>query len=235
MSKRAEMIARRQRQKLQRRLIALVMIIGAALVIAALLIGPGLNATRSAADIVVPEPREFTLAEGTSLGSPDAPVVIEDYSDFQCSHCKNFHENTLPQIIENYVATGQVRVEFRQYPFLGQESKDAANASLCAAEQDRFWEYASLLFANQGSIDARWFSSARLLAFAETLNLDQEQFSSCLDEGRFDTRIEAEYTAGTDMGVNSTPTFFINGQKLVGAAPFADFQLAIDSALQLAD
>ncbi len=233
MSKRADKIAQNRKQKRQRRMIALFMIIGGALIIAALLIWPSLNTAQS--PVIIPPAHEFPLAEGTSLGSPDALVVIEDYSDFLCSHCRDFDQHTLPLIIENYVASGQVRIEFRQFPILGSGSTTAANASLCAAEQDHFWPYADLLFANQSTVGAGGFSSARLLAFAEALNLDRDQFSSCLDEGRFNARVGAEYAAGTDSGVNSTPTFFINGEKLVGAAPFADFQQAIDSALQLAE
>ncbi|MEJ2549720.1 MAG: DsbA family protein [Anaerolineales bacterium] len=229
MSKRADKIAQNRKQRSQRRLIGLFMIIGGALIIAALLIWPSLNATQ---DINVPAAREYPFADGTSLGSPDAPVVIEDYSDFLCSHCRDFDQSTLPQIIANYVSTGQVRIEFRQFPILGSGSTVAANASLCAAEQNRFWQYTDLLFANQTAAN---FSSARLIAFAESLNLDRDQFSSCLDEGRYNTRVDAEFTAGRDRGVNSTPTFFINGQELVGAAPYVDFQQVIDSALQLAD
>lgn len=229
MSKRKEVIARRRRQKRQRLLIMVVVVVGLAFTFTALLIWPSLN---NGKEIIIPENRALPFAEGTSLGRADAPVVIEDYSDFQCSHCRNFHQNTLPQIIDNYVATGQVRFEFRQYPFLGQESTTAANASLCAAEQGHFWEYADLLFANQAGIDSRAFSTKRLRAFAEILELDQDQFSICLEVGRYNAEVGAEFSAGTSNGVNSTPTFLINGQALVGAAPYADFQFTIEAALQ---
>lgn len=229
MSKRKEIVARRRRQRQQRLLITLIIIIGIALTFTALLILPNLNSTN---EIVIPENHEFPYVDGTSLGRADAPVLIEDYSDFQCSHCRRFHQQTLPKIINDYIAAGQVRFEFRQYPFMGRESTAAANASLCAAEQGQFWEFADLLFANQAGIDSRAFSTTRLRAFAEILNLDQDQFSSCLDEERYNAELAADIAAATSNSVNSTPTFLINGQALVGAAPYADFQFEIETALE---
>ena len=232
MSKRTEIIARRRRQKRQRYLTSTVVVAVIAVTFAALLIQPSSENDR---EIIIPEPRTFPLEDDTSLGNPDAPVVIQNYSDFQCSHCGNFHRDTLPQIIEHYVVTGQVRFEFRQLPFLGRESLAAANASLCAAEQDRFWEYSDILFTNQARIDSGAFSSARLLAYAETLDLNLDQFSSCLDEGHYNTRAGDELASGNASGINSTPSFLINGELLVGAAPFTDFQLTIESALLTSD
>ncbi len=231
MSKRAKMIARRRRQKRQRRLITAIIVIGVTAAIAALLIGPGSD---SLGEIILPEKRTFPFAEGTSLGSLDAPVVIEEYSDFQCVYCRDFHQETLPQIIATYIANGQVRFEFRQFPILGRESSAAANASLCAAEQNHFWEYADLLFANQADVGSGTFSSARLLAFAETLDLNQDEFSSCVNEGRYNSRVGAELTTANANGVQSPTTFFINGEIIEGPEPpsIADFQLAIESALQ---
>jgi len=232
MSKRAEMIARRRRQKRQGFLTSTVIVVGLAVAIAALTLRSDLDKEK---EIIISEPQTFPYEDDTSLGKTDAPVVIQGFSDFQCSHCRNFHRDTLPLIIENYVVSGQVRFEFRQFPFLGTESLAAANASLCAAEQDRFWGYSELLFANQANIDRNAFSSARLRAFAEALELNMDQFSSCLDEGRYHDKVDDELASGKAGGINSTPSFLINGQLLVGAAPFTDFQLAIESALLTSD
>ncbi len=234
MSKRGKMIARRRRQKHQRRLISAIIVVGAVIAIAALIIRPGSDPN---GEIIIPEKRTLPFVEGTSLGSQDAPVVIEEYSDFQCVYCRYFHENMLPQIIATYIANGQVRYEYRQFAILGRESNAAANASLCAAEQDRFWEYADLLFANQTDVDSGTFSSARLLAFAETLDLDQNEFLSCVSEGRYTSRVEAESAAAIANGVKSPTTFIINGNIIQGPEPpsLADFQLEIESALQETD
>ncbi len=234
MSKRAKMIARRRRQKRQRRLISAIIAVGAVVAIAALLIRPGSDPN---GEIIIPEKRTLPFVEGTSLGRLDAAVVIEEYSDFQCVYCRYFHENILPQIIATYIANGQVRYEYRQFPILGSESNTAANASLCAAEQDRFWEYADLLFANQADVGSGTFSSTRLLAFAETLDLDQNEFSSCVNEERYNSKVEAESAAAIANGVKSPTTFFINGEIIQGPEPppFADFQLEIESALQQTD
>jgi protein-disulfide isomerase len=234
MSKRTKMIARRRRQKRQRLLISAIVVIGAAVAIGALLIRPGSD---TSVEMTIPESRTFPLVDGTSLGNPDAPVVIEEYSDFQCIYCRDFHQNTLEQIIDTYIATEQVRFEFHQFPILSNESVAAANASLCAAEQDRFWEYADLLFANQVEVGSGAFSSDRLLAFAETLDLDQDEFSRCVHEGRYASKVGMEYAAANTKGVNSPTTFFINGEIIHGPEPppFADFQLAIESALQQTD
>lgn len=231
MSKREEIRQRRRKERQQRRLMTISIVVGAALIFTAILIWPNFAPI---GDIVIPDNREFPMSEGVTFGDPDAPVLIEDYSDFQCSFCRQFHQTTLTQIVNSYVATGQVRFAFRQFPFLGDESVNASNASLCAAEQDRFWEYAEILFANQTGVEARNFTARRLSAFAETIGLDIDQFSSCLNEERYADDIRAEAQAGIEAGVNSTPSFLINGELVVGAVPFEEFQSRIEAALEQA-
>lgn len=231
MSKRAEIRERRRKERQKRRLISISLVVGVALIFTAILIWPNFAPI---GDIAIPDSREFPMIEGVALGAPDAPVVIENYSDFQCSFCRLFHQTTLNQIVDTYVATGQVRIVFRQFPRLGQESVNASNASLCAAEQGKFWEYAEILFANQTGVEARNFTSRRLLAYAETIGLDADQFSSCLREERYNADIGADLQKGIEAGVTSTPSFLINGELLVGAQPFEQFQALIDAALEQA-
>ena len=232
MSKRQEIKERRRRERRQRRIITLSIVVGVALIFTALLIWPNFAPI---GDIVIPTAKDYPMAQGVAMGSPDAPVVIEDYSDFQCSYCRIFHETTLEQIKNTYIVNGQAQFVFRQYPFIGEESSAAANASLCAAEQGKFWEYADILFANQTGVNTKTYTSRRLNAYAEAIGLDVSQFSACTKEQRYNSQVEAEYGAGSANGVNSTPTFFINGEALIGAVPFSDFQTIIDAALEQAN
>jgi len=228
MSKRAEMRQKRMRERRLRRLVIIFIFLGAVLLITATIIWPNIAPI---GDIVIPRIKSYPLADGNAIGEPSAPVVIEEFSDFQCSHCRTFHQNTGAQIIEQYVETGQVYFIFRNYAFIGRESLAAANGSMCAAEQGKFWEYADILFANQSGVDAGAFSDRRLETFAENINLDKALFRSCMRENRYQDQIQQDYQAGVSLGINSTPSFIINGKLVVGALPFSDFQTEIEAAL----
>ena len=122
-----------------------------------------------------------------------------------------------PLLAENEVANGDVYYVFRQYPFLddnapGKESDQAANASMCAAEQSMFWEYHDILFANQDVEHQGAFSDKRLLAFAETLEIDVEAFTTCFEGNRYRDEIQADFEAGSQAGVQGTPSVLVNGQ-----------------------
>jgi protein-disulfide isomerase len=231
LSKRSVIQARRKRERRQRRLIAISIVVGIALVVSAILILPNFTPL---GQIVTPPTHAYPLADGVVLGNPNAPVLIQEFSDFQCSYCRIFHESTFAQIIETYVAEGLARFEFIQYPVIGAESLASANASLCAAEQNRFWEYSDILFANQNGHDTGSFSARRLEAFAGAIDLDQDDFDSCLREHSYNTQVAEQYQTGVNLGISSTPSFLINGSLLVGALPYASFQEAIENALATA-
>jgi len=216
------------REQRLRRLVVIFIVLGAVLLITATIIWPNIAPI---GDIVIPRAKSYPLADGNSLGEPNAPVVIEEFSDFQCSHCRTFHQNMGVQIIEQYVETGQVRFIFRNFVIIGNESLAAANGSMCAAEQGRFWEYADILFANQSGHDAGAFSDRRLEAFAENINLDTNLFRSCMRENRYQDQIQQDYQVGVSQGINSTPSFIINGKLVTGALPFSEFQTEIEAAL----
>jgi protein-disulfide isomerase len=140
---------RRQEQRKQR-LYIILGIIAVALVIALIIIIPSLT---PAGDIVTITPVERPMVDGRSLGDPNAPVKIDVYEDFQCPSCQNYSESIEPQVVEKYVASGDVYYTFRHFPFIDdgsvrKESDQAANASMCAGEQGRFWDYHDILFAN---------------------------------------------------------------------------------------
>jgi len=235
MSKRQMIRAKRERQVRMRRLGVIGIIAVGALLVAAALIYPSL---RPIGEIVTVEPNQRPLAEGTAMGDPNAPVVIDVFEDFQCPACLTYSEEVEPLITETYVANGQVYYVFHHYPFLDsnsitKESHQAANASMCAAEQDLFWEYHDILFANWNGENAGAFSDRRLVAFAETLDLDMEQFTECFEENRYQDEIQADFNLGMEMGVTGTPSVFVNGQQISpGFVPGVDdIRQAVEAAL----
>jgi protein-disulfide isomerase len=138
----------------------------------------------------------------------------------------------LRRIEEEYVATGQVRVVYNHFAFIGEESIRAAEAAECAREQGRFWDYADTLFANQRGENRGAFADQYLKSFADGLGLDTLEFNTCLDTRRYRTAVQEATQAGQARGVNSTPSFFVNGQAIrVNSLAFEEFQAPIEAAL----
>lgn len=235
LTKRQAVRDKRRQQQRRQRLIVLLVVIGAALIISGLLILPSLL---PAGDIVQITPQSRPMADGRNLGDPNAPVKIEVFEDFQCPSCRSYSEQIEPQIIETYVATGKVYYTFRHFPFLDdnqlrKESDQAANASMCAAEQGRFWDYHDILFANWNGENQGAFLDNRLVAFAEALGLDMAAFNACFEENRYKTEIDADLALGKELGVSGTPSVFVNREQLTpGFVPsFADIAQAVEAAL----
>ncbi|MBI3286569.1 MAG: DsbA family protein [Chloroflexi bacterium] len=150
------------------------------------------------------------------LGSPTAGVVITEFADFQCPACGLLARETLPPLETEYIATGQVRLEFRHFAFIGPESEWAAQAAECAGEQGQFWAFHDLLFSRQAGENRGAFSKERLKGFATELGLDGSTFNACLDSNRYAQKVEEDYRQGRELGVRATPTLFINGRKVEG-------------------
>jgi protein-disulfide isomerase len=129
------------------------------------------------------------------------------------------------------VKSGEVRFAYIHFAFLGPESKSAAEASECAAEQDAFWEYHDNLYANQNGENRGAFNDGNLKRFASDLGLDTAQFNQCLDSGKYADIVQQEIQMAQQIGVSSTPTFVINGRPVLGAQPFEVFQQYIQTAL----
>jgi protein-disulfide isomerase len=174
---------------------------------------------------------EPPVGSGRILGDPDAPVTIVEYADFQCPICKRAATDLLPQIEKEYVDSGLVKIEFRHFPFLGQESWDAAQAAAAAEEQGKFWEYYAALFNAQGRENAGSFEYERLLQLAGDLGLDVERFDATLASNTNLKVVQADVDAAVDKGVNSTPTFFVGDTKIVGAQDISKFRDAIEHEL----
>jgi len=174
---------------------------------------------------VLGEEEAARLAEaGPVKGDPEAPITIIEFSDFQCPFCAQI-QTTLDQIFDTY--GDDVKLVFRHYPLpFHENAESAALASMCANEQDNFWEYHDLLFENQEDM-----TMTNLKKWAADLGLDAEKFNSCLDNQSYKEEINKDIGDAQAVGVSGTPAFFVNGQRLVGAQPFEAFKAVIDAEL----
>lgn len=238
-STRREAVREKRRQEQRRKRLYIVLaVVGSALLIAAVIIIPGLLPV---GDIVTITPHERPMADGRAMGDPEAPVLIEVYEDFQCPACKTYSEQIEPQVTDAYVATGDVLYVFRHYPFLDdnaprKESDQAANASMCAADQNRFWDYHDMLFANWNGENQGSFNDKRLVAFAEALvGLDMAAFNQCFEANLHADEIINDFLMGRDSGVTGTPAVMVNGRILTpGLVPsFTEISEAVEAELAL--
>lgn len=173
----------------------------------------------------VPPPEGST---GTARGRPDAPVTLEVFSDFRCKYCGVMVESVEPLIVSEYVSTGIVRMVYRQFPVGGPLSEQAAEASLCAADQGKFWDYHGALFARLSRGELR--GSGDLDAAAREIGLDRDALTRCLRSGQMRARVDADRNEGLRRGVQGTPTSFVGGRAIVGAQPIEVFRAAIEAA-----
>ena len=133
--------------------------------------------------------------------------------------------------MERYVENGTLRYEWRDFAYLGQESVNAALAARAAQEQGRFWEYHDVLYENQGSVNSGAFSDETLVGFAEKVELDTEQFEAALTSGRYESLVQSDLREAQNAGIQGTPSFTINGQRLVGPQPLEVFEQVIKAEL----
>ena len=160
------------------------------------------------------------------IGSSDAPVKITEYFSYNCGHCRNFSQDTLQKIKEEYIDTGKVQFEMRQLYGVPQFPL----AVLCAGEQGKFLEYHDYLFENLSQITSEE-ELPKLIDFAKSLDLDQKEFQACFDSGKYALIVENWAEEGKAAGVSGVPAFFVGEQKLVGNQPYEKFQEAIEEEL----
>jgi len=176
------------------------------------------------------EPIEVSLDDDAMKGDENAPVTILEFSDYECPYCGRYVSETLPQIVTNYIETGKVKYVYRDFPLgFHANAKPAANAAECIREQggdEMYFEYHDVLFANQKELGVE-----KLKEYAAEFDIDQTQFASCVDEGKYDSEVVADFDEGQKYGVQGTPAFFINGMPMFGAQPYAAFEAAIEEAL----
>jgi protein-disulfide isomerase len=234
-SKRQLLREKRQREEQRNRRISIGVMVVGALLVAWILI----------ASLKPPQIAEFTAFERpnvdfNSTGDANAPITITEYSDYQCPYCKKFADETEKQLVETYVVSGQVRFVYRSFGlFIGPESQDAAEATYCAADQDKFWDFHDILFANHTGENVGDYTNRKLQAFGNTLGLDMDAFNSCLDSGKYADLVTQDGIDGQAAGIKATPsfvmTYVVNGEtksKIIeGAQPFSAFQAEIEAAL----
>jgi protein-disulfide isomerase len=169
-------------------------------------------------------PRKMIDATGPSRGPTSAKVTVVEFADFQCPYCAKASE-TVKKVAAEYADA--VRVVFRHFPLPNHpNAPKAAEASACANEQGKFWEYHDHLFANMRELD-----ETSLKAHAVTLGLEVKPFVDCLESGRMKELVERDRKTGENLGVNGTPAFFINGLPLSGAQPEEAFRRVIEREL----
>lgn len=171
--------------------------------------------------------------DGTTLGRSDAPVEIRLYEDFQCPACAQFARETLPEIVESEVRSGDVRLVSETLAFLGPDSVRTARAALAAGAQDRYWQYAYLLFENQGAENSGYATDEFLANLAEeTEGLDVEEWREARDDAFVEEELASVQRRAEEDGVNATPTLVITGsggeRTLEGAVPLEEVERAID-------
>jgi protein-disulfide isomerase len=157
-------------------------------------------------------------------GPKDAPITLVEYSDYQCPFCGRAR-NTIKQVMSSY--DGKIRYIFKPFPLsFHKDAPQAHEASLCAGEQKKFWEYNDRLFQSQKAL-----KPAELKKYAVELKLDVKSFNACLDSRKYKSKVESSISEGASVGVSGTPAFFINGIHLSGTRPFSAFKTVIDQEL----
>jgi len=181
----------------------------------------------------------LTLSGQPSLGSPNAPVVVVEFTDFQCPFCSRFHSQTFPLIRKAYIVPGRVRYVTMDFPLttIHSDALRAARASHCGEEQGRYWETHEALFSQRGQL-----GRGNILTVANGLGLNAQRFAACLDNAANDERIQRDISQGRAIGISGTPTFVLGraigrtvvGRVVVGAQPYEVFDDLIRALLDRA-
>ena len=179
----------------------------------------------------------FTDNSSPILGDINAPLTLIEFGDYQCTFCNKFFHETIESILTNYVETGKVKILFKDFIVVGQDSMHAANAAHCANDQQMFWKFHSILYNNWAGEGTGWVSSEQLNKFANTLGLDMDKFSNCVSELKWKKLVNASHDDGVALGVTATPTFFVidqnkNVMKITGAQQYDVFKEVFDSSLE---
>lgn len=243
MSKRQTRREQMRRESQRNRMITIGLVVVGALLVAFFLIYPNVQPVGT---VATPAPVTRSQVDGNGTGDPNAPIRLEEFSDFQCPYCARFSEQTEAQLLSTYVETGQVYFVYRSFgEFIGPESRAAAEAAYCAGDQNKFWDMHDILFANHSGENVGDYTNVRVNAFAREIGLDMGQFESCFNGGAYSSRVDQDLTDGRAAGIKATPSFVltytVGGQTksvlIEGAVPFdnasaeQDFKRAIEAAL----
>jgi protein-disulfide isomerase len=176
----------------------------------------------------VPPTAKVSVKDSPVLGSADAPVTVVEFTDYQCTYCLRFIQQTFPKLKEQFIDTGKVRWVVRDMPLgFHKNARKAAQAAHCAGEQDKFWEMRSVLFLN-----AKKLEEENLPSYAQTMGLDMTAFDSCLASDRHLAAIDKSAQDAGGVQITGTPTFvvgtatgdWVDGKRVVGARDFKIFE-----------
>lgn len=180
-----------------------------------------------------------TITNAPALGNDDAKVTIVEFGDYQCTWCYRWHKGTKDTLVADYVNTGKVKFLFKDYPIndlSDRASSLAAEASYCAADQGKYWEYHDTVYSNWGGENTGWVTRASLEQFAEDAGVsDMDAFSGCLDSGKYTSTVRGNYNLARSVGLDSTPSFIVlvdgeTPQLMRGAHPYSTFERVINEA-----
>jgi protein-disulfide isomerase len=231
---------RRRKRKQQQQMITILIVVGVVFILAAVLMMPTIrDLLTPVGEFITPELNVRPMANANSMGDPNAPIVIQEFSDFGCGHCANFAFTTGEILAEKYVPTGQVYIEYNSVGnLLGHpNSLTTAEAAYCAGDQNKFWEYHDFIYANQAELFANINKKLdkTLIAYAEALEMDTEAFESCIKSNKYNDTIQEDLLEANQANINSTPSFLINGKPLIGNVPLDEFEAMIQSELENAN
>lgn len=165
-------------------------------------------------------------------GNPSAPITIVEWGDYQCTYCHKFHDSSLETLKNEYIKSGKASLVFRDFPLNGPSSVLAAEASHCAKDQGKFWEYHDEVYNNWNGENTGWVSVESLSRFAQNVGLDVGQLKSCLDSSKYRQSVLDTYDFGQKIGIDATPSFLIikDGKvvKITGNQPIDVFRKTLD-------
>ena len=206
--------------------------------------------TAPAAGAPVAPLADVTVGTLPIKGDENAKVTVVEFADYQCPFCgavaglntaNPVYQQMIKQdptwqpyvsgIINDYVKSGKVKLAYRDFSFLGQESNDAANAARCANEQGKFWEFHDKLYISQSGENEGVFAKDKLKKFGAELGLNTAKFNECVDQDKYAKDVAADTEGGRASGVTGTPAVFINGKMISGAVPYATVKAEIEAAL----
>lgn len=192
--------------------------------------GGSANQTSAAVAQVPAQEQQFRrydipIENSYSLGPADAPITIVEFSDYQCPYCRRWHDEVYETLLAAY--PGQIKFVYKHLPLdsIHPEAIPAAEAAMCAGEQDAFWQFHEKLFGGES------LGNQIYVQYAQDLGLDMQTFRACVSDRKYQQAVETDTNFAVDLGIRSTPTFFINGLAIVGAQPLDVFKQVIDKEL----
>lgn len=175
------------------------------------------------------DPKILVREDSNQIATSSAKVTLVEFGDYQCPACKAAYP-IVKQLLND--EKGKINFVFRNFAFLGQESNWAGEAAECAVSEGKFWEYHNYLYEHQGIENSGAFSKANLESFASILNLNTEQFKFCLETDKTLSKVLNDTADGKILGINSTPTFFLNGEKIIGVSSYSDLKAKVESKIK---